>query len=376
MKKWLKRTAVGIGLVVCIVIALLAYWMCRPNTAWLAPSLEIESWIAVSDGQHNSNTDLIHWNGQFYLIHASSPWHFGSEKCHLVLHRSSDAQTWEQVATFNVPGQDIRDPKFAAIGDRLFIYVLKNVDWNPEPYTTALTTSADGKTWSPLEDVEPKGWLFWRPKTRDGKTWYVPAYWWEHGKSILLKSSDGRKWERLSQIYEGDRNDETAIAFMPDGRMLCTARLEVSDSIFGHKDGCTLIAVAKPPYAEWKRTKSRVTRLDGPALFTYEGAVYAVGRHNPDRPKPGRWIGSVLGRKRTSLYEVRPDGLVWLSDLPSSGDTSYAGVVIRDADAYICYYTNDITTDYPWLLGMVAASDIRMAKIHLPRLRELANASQ
>lgn len=376
MKKLLARIALVVLLGGCALACLIVYWMRRPNTAWLQPSLEIESQAAVGDGKHNSNTDLIYWKDHFYLVHASSPWHFGTEKCQLVLRRSSDAQTWEQVATFSVPGQDIRDPKLAAIGDRLFLYVLKNVGWNPEPYTTALSTSADGMSWTPLEDVEPKGWLFWRPKTRDRATWYVPAYWWEHGKSILLKSTDGRRWEQVSQIYEGDRNDETAMAFLPDGRILCTARLEVSDSIFGHKDACTLIAVAKPPYTEWSRTKSHVTRLDGPALFTYEGAVYAVGRHNPEPPKIARWIGSIFGKKRTALYEVRPDRLVYLSDLPSCGDTSYAGVVIRNHDAYISYYTNDVTADYPWILGMVSASDIRIAKLHLPRLRDLAAASQ
>ena len=38
--------------------------------------------------------------------------------------------------------------------------------------------------------------MFWRPKTRDGRTWYVAAYWYEHGESILLRSTDGRAWTR------------------------------------------------------------------------------------------------------------------------------------------------------------------------------------
>lgn len=372
----LLRLAVAL-IVTCIlaVIGIVGYWMLRPNTAWIHPSLEIESWTAVGDGMHNSNTDMIRWRGRFYLIHARSRWHFADKTCRLVLHGSTDAWTWEKVAEFGVPDQDIRDPKLAVIGDRLILYVLKNVDLNPEPYTTAMATSKDGVEWSPLREIEPKGWLFWRPKTRDGTTWYVPAYWWEHGKSVLLKSTDGEKWERVSEIYRGDRNDETDMAFLPDGRIICTARLEVGDSIFGHQDGCTLVAVAKPPYTEWTTTKSRVTRLDGPALFEYEGKVLAVGRHNPEATRPWRRIGSILGKKRTSLYEVRQDGLVYLSDLPSCGDTSYAGVVIRGDDAYVSYYTNDVSADYPWIVGMLSASEIRIAKINLPRLREHAAAS-
>jgi len=290
--------------------------------------------------------------------------------------RSPDARQWERLREFHVPGEDIRDPKFAVIHDRLFMYVLKNVDFAAEPYATAATYTTDGAEWSELEDVEPEGWLFWRPKTRDNKTWYVPAYWYEHGKSILLASQDGMKWSEVSVIYEGDRNDETDFEFLPDGRILATARLEVSDSYFGHPDARTLIALAEPPYTDWQRVESRVTRLDGPCLFPYDGAVYAVGRHHPS---PNRWptyCGGIYGRKRTSLYQITADRLLYLSDLPSAGDTSYAGAVIQGDDLYTCYYTNRIDRDFPWLMGMVSASDIRMAKVGLPSLAKLAEAAR
>jgi len=380
IKRALKWFSAAVLLVVGGCLALLAYWYWRPNTAVVDPSIVTESWVAVGDGMHNSNTDLIYWRDRFYLVHASSPWHFASEKCRLVLHRSPDARVWEQVATFQVPDQDIRDPKLAVIDGRLFLYVLKNEAMNPEPYTTAFTTSTDGVEWTPLKDVKPEGWLFWRPTTRDDATWYVPAYWWEHGRSALFKSADGATWEMVSEIYYGDRNDETDMAFLPDGRILATARLEVSDNIFGDKDAATLITVAEPPYTTWSHVKSRVTRLDGPALFTYEGAVFGLGRHNPDSPGFLNQFGSILGKKRTALYAVLPDlsgrartdALVHLTDLPSCGDTSYVGLVRRGDDLYASYYTNDVAKDYPWILGMVLSSDIRIAKIHLPHLAKRA----
>ncbi|MBN1346729.1 MAG: exo-alpha-sialidase [Phycisphaerae bacterium] len=370
MRRVLKTAAAVVLAIVLALAALIAYWLVRPNTAVVDPSLDIETWVAVSDGEHNSNTDLIHWKGYYYLIHASSPWHFASNECHLVLHRSLDARNWAEVATFKIRKQDIRDPKLAVVGDMLFLYVLKNKDLNPEPYTTAYATSASGVKWSELRDVEPKGWLFWRPKTRDGCRWYVPAYWWQHGKSILLTSTDGRSWKEVSTIYEGDRNDETDFEFLPDGRILCTARLEVSEDVLGDKDAATLIAVAKPPYKEWKRIKSHVTRLDGPCLFADAGRIYAVGRHNPEPPGPGKYFGSILAKKRTALYEVTPDRLIHLSDLPSCGDTSYCGLVRRADDVIVSYYTNDVQTDPPWILGMISPSEIRMARIPLAFLRK------
>lgn len=351
---------------------LLFYWSLRRNKSNVNPKLNIKLWAAVSDGLHNSNTDLTFWNGKFYLIHAASPFHFGTEVCKLVLRCSVDAKKWENIKEFRIKNEDIRDPKFAIINNKMILYVLKNIGFDPEPYATVLTSSLNGEDWTDWEELkEHEGWLFWRPKTHDGKTWYMPAYWWEHGTSILLKSTDGIQWKNVSIIYQGLKNDETAIEFLPDGRVICTARLEGTGNYLGDHIGCTLISVSNQPYIKWKQTKSYVTRLDGPVLFSYNKKIYAVGRY---QPKIGFLTkqGSILSRKRTSIFLVEEDKLIWLTDLPSAGDTSYGGIVIKNNYLYVCYYTNDIRKDYPWVLGMISQSDIMMAKIELSSLEKLA----
>src|SRR3989304_544797 len=85
-------------------------------------------------------------------------------------------------------------------------------------------------------------------------------------------------------------------------------------------------------------------------------------------------LTGVLCKKRTSLFLVKEDGLVYLSDLPSAGDTAYAGVAILGNDAYVCYYTSRIDRDYPWVAGMIGATDIRMAKISLASLAAVAQS--
>jgi hypothetical protein len=174
----------------------------RPNTAFIDPRLEMEVWPVVADGAHNSNTDLIYWNGAFYLAHQASLAHFGNERSRLFVKKSADARRWEVVAELTVPGEELRDPKFAAIGDRLFLYVLRNRTWNPEPYTTAYTVSPDGSSWAPLVDVQPEGWLFWHPETFDSVTWYAPAYLHLHGEAVLLKTVDGMNWSIVSYIHK------------------------------------------------------------------------------------------------------------------------------------------------------------------------------
>ncbi len=371
-RRALRWTGCILGTVVLLAVIVVGVWLFRPNRAQIEEALGMETWNVVNDGRHNSNTDMIVWNDEFYLIYASSPYHFASGKSRLNLLRSDDALEWEQIATFDAAGEDIRDPKLAIIGSRMFLYALKNREFTAEPYQTVCTVSDDAVNWSPFREIEPQGWLFWRPKRLDD-TWFVPAYWHEHGKSALLRSTDGVNWTVHAVIHEGDRNDETAIEFLADGRMIATARLEVSNSYFGHPEGCTLIAIAEAPFKAWISTaRSFLTRLDGPNLFTYNGSVYAVGRYQPDPGGPFTRQGSIFSRKRTSLFLVREDGLIRLSDLPSAGDTSYAGVVVRGDDLYICYYTSAIDRDYPWLLGMVLPSSIRIAKVDLPSLETLA----
>jgi hypothetical protein len=370
-----------IGAILVFLLVLFGYWYLRPNRAHVNATVVQASWDIANDKNHDSNTDMIQWQGQFYIAYVSSPFHFASNKSVLHIKSSSDqGHTWTEVKAFNANGQDIRDPKFAIIDQRLFLYALKNDEFLAEPYLTMYSFTTDGTAWQDLQKVpNVDGWLFWRPKTQDGITFYNAAYWHGHGKSILLKSTDGINWDIVSYIHQGQHNDETEIEFMTNGDLLATARLEYDsfgDGMFGHPDGATLITVSAPPYTTWTDLlQSKVTRLDGPNLFTYDRRIFAVGRYQPDLGHSGPLTdqGSALSRKRTALFEVRSDGLAYLSDLPSDGDTSYEGVILDGDTAYISYYTSPINHDYAWILGMLSPSQVRMAKVDLKALEALAD---
>src|SRR5215468_1478142 len=83
----------------------------RPATWAPAPGIAIDHWIAVSDHLHNMTTDLAHWRGHFWLVHAASPWHMASAASRIVVWRSTDARVWERVAELRLADGDIRDPK-------------------------------------------------------------------------------------------------------------------------------------------------------------------------------------------------------------------------------------------------------------------------
>ena len=134
MRKAIKWILLTLGAVILLLAGLIAFWALRPNRAQVDPALAAEVWPVVRDGFHNSNTHLIHWHDAFYLVHARSRFHMGNDESRLVVLRSADAHEWQEIAVLGMPDADIRDPKFAAIGDRLFLYALPNNGFEPEPF--------------------------------------------------------------------------------------------------------------------------------------------------------------------------------------------------------------------------------------------------
>ena len=337
----------------------------EPDTA-----LPMQTRVVAADSLHNAFTDMVFWQDAFWLAYIASPSHFASPKSRLVLLKSRDAVRWEEAARFNGEGKDIRDPKLGVVQERLTVYALFNRKLDPQPFKTICSQSSDGKAWGPFTHAVQTGWLLGKPQTHDGLTWYAPAHNLELGAVRLFRSLDGIHWENHSVIYEQERADETAIVFTPDGGLLAVTRLESGAGILGSPQCGTLISTARPPYKKWDaQVTSNLTRLDGPALFFHD-RIYAVGRFQPETHDPFCQQGSIFGRKRTSIFQVSEKELMHLMDLPSSGDTAYAGAAIQGDSLYISYYTNDPSKDVPWILGMLRPTQIRIARIPLALLAD------
>jgi hypothetical protein len=199
----------------------------------------------------------------------------------LILLTSDDCKKWSKVHEFIYPGCELRDPKFAVINGRLFLYALPNVRLSPAPYSTFFTSTKNGSDWDPFAEVNVKGWLFWRPKTYDNMTWYVTAYWHEHGKCSLFKSNNGVKWDLVSIIYEGKNCDETALEFTENCEAFVTARLEGDLNWHGGSfSASTLIAHSIFPYKKWECKKTHTARLDGPVQWRIDSLIFAAGRYD------------------------------------------------------------------------------------------------
>jgi hypothetical protein len=270
-------------------------------------------------------------------------------------------------------GSDIRDPKFAVVKEKLFVFALKNSHFLAVPNKSAYAYTTDGNSWTKFGNINFPGWLIWRPKTADSVTWYAPFYWHNFGESYLLKSTDGIKWSLAGKLYKGDNTNETEITFLNDSTLLAAGRASFSNNSDDSPEGFTVIFRSSFPYTDWSSFKrSFITRLDGPSLFTHKGNAYAIGRYQPLAGGITRFFDDLFSRKRTSIFIIKNYDLIYLTDILSDGDTSYSGTVIKNDTLYFSYYTSDITKDYPWVMGMFHPTSIRIGRLNLNSLDKFA----
>ncbi len=389
----LRLVASAIGLVVLLPALLLLVWLLEAKRKRIITDLRMETWIVADDGEHNAFTDMLIWQDDFWLVYVSSPSHFASKKSRVVLLRSSDARNWQEVKKFDGAGQDIRDPKLGIIQGQLFLYALLNKQFDPAPYQTIAAHSKNGLDWTPFEVVMAEGWLLGRSITQDDMAWYAPAHHIDQGTVVVLRSNDGLDWNIQSTIFTGndEHADETALHFLKDGGMVAVSRLEAGSAIFGSEKAATLISTTAPPFQTWAQlARNTDNRLDSPNLFSVNDKLYVVGRFQPRLNSAARNVknsnsrnglgliftkqqgnGSAFSQKRTAVFLVdeKTGNLMHLTDLPSAGDTAYAGVAIKDEKLFISYYTSDPYRDYPWLLGMLLPSRIQISMLDLVNLQ-------
>jgi hypothetical protein len=228
-----------------------------------------------------------------------------------------------------------------------------------------------GRTWSPLAPIGPPTWSYWRIRDDASGVHYAAAY--EDGdRSIRLFSSvDGVQWTAGASIYDvaEDTPLEPELVFMPSGKLLALIRLDGTDAeLFGGAGRLrTKVCWSAPPYAAWDCARELTgVRLDGPVAFFHGSRLFVVARKHLLGPE---------NKKRTALYELTGDfdggelSIVERGELPSSGDTAYAGIAPIDRDRYlVTWYSSRLADDKPWVLGALGATDIWQATLDLSQL--------
>jgi hypothetical protein len=330
--------------------------------------------------KHNENTDLTVWDGAIWFVHRTAGSQILGPNSSLRVYRSTDAgRHFRLQAIIPAPvDRDIRDPSFYTVGRKLYIkaitrlpgFALRDADAGS---VSVQMHSSDGKRWSAPSPIGPEGWGFWRVK-QQGDRYYSAAYQDGDLQVVLYRSRDGVHWSPGPQVYgvSADTPLETELVFSPSGRyMLGLVREDGDDyELFGNRGQLrTGICWAKtPPFSTWSCPDQFTgVRLDGAVAWWWNGRLFVVARKH---------IISDDYRKRTALYEITghfEGGPIYVKEwgeLPSAGDTSYAGVApLGGARFLVTWYSSPPAGDPSWLEGFQGQTDIWQATLDLSKLR-------
>ena len=337
---------------------------------------------------HNENTDLITWKGAIYLVHRTALSQILGPNCALHVYRSTDqGKSFVETARIAPPltklspddkataGRDLRDPHFYVVGDKLFIKALTRLpvlsprDSNVDTLAVAMTTT-DGEHWTPMQPIAPIGNSLWRVQPHAGVL-YSAAYQDGDRSVTMFSSTDGLAWTKGAVVYDvaADTPLETELVFMPSGRLLALVRMDGNDDELPGAKGRlrTKVCWSLPPYDKFDcPSELSGQRLDGPVAFFVKDRLFVVARRHLQPTQ----------KKRTALFEITGalDGgdiaLKNWGDLPSAGDTSYAGATpLDDHRVLLTWYSGDVVDDVDWFQGMLGLSDIWQGTIDFSALR-------
>lgn len=302
--------------------------------------LTLESSDKIWDrAKHNSTPDLIRYENLFYCClreadgNASGA---GDGKVRVLA--SYDSKTWSPVALVEEAGTDLREPHFCPTKEnRLFMTMGGNV-YQGTTFTgrrSRVTTSTDAKHWSPVEKSLGEGDWLWRAIPSPSERRYFGVAYNQYpttgGPKLeaewtakLYTSVDQKAWSLTSQFDVKGAPNECTVRILKDGSMM--ALLKRDNPAVGRKG---MIGMAPAPYSSWTWKELNVP-LGGPNFIELPDGRLIAG---------SRGFGKTPGAHMV-LFEMKPDGLTPLLELPSGGDCAYPGMVFHEGVLYVAYHSS------------------------------------
>lgn len=376
--RWLAAVALG----ALAALAQPAGAAARP--AWLrSASIAVRADLANQDCRtgvckHNENTDLARWKGAIWFVHRTAGSQILGPNSSLRVYRSvNGGGSFALQAIIPAPvDRDIRDPAFYFVGRRMYLkaitrlpgFALRDADAGS---ISVEMNSADGRSWTRPRAIGPQGWGFWRVVKHQG-TYYSAAYQDGDLQVVLYRSTNGRTWRAGPQIYgvAADTPLETELVFSPSGtRMMGLVRMDGNDyELLGQRGRLrTKVCWSAAPFTRFRCPQELTgARLDGAVAWHWQGRLFVIARKHLKDPNY---------RKRTALYEITgkleggPIRAVELGELPSAGDTSYAGIARISGSRFLAtWYSSPPQADPGWIEGFAGRTDIWKGVLDLARL--------
>lgn len=285
---------------------------------------------------HNAFTDLVRFRDRWFCAFREGKGHVSPDGRMRIL-SSKDGRQWTPASEVKSASGDLRDAKLCVTpnGRLMLSGAAALIPSTPHRHQSMAWFSQDGSQWSEQHPIgDPDFWL-WRVTWHRGVA-YSTGYSTQINRNQrtfrLYRSEDGRKFESLVEnLGIPNSPGESTIRFAKNGDAICLVRRDpyTGQPPIPATSATAMIGIAKPPYTQWE-WKDTGTRVGGPNFIRL-----------PD----GRHVAAVRlhdGKVRTALcwMDVNRARIEEFATLPSSGDSSYAGLVMHRDLLYVSYYSS------------------------------------
>lgn len=282
---------------------------------------------------HNAFTDLVYFRDRWYCTFREGTGHVPGANGSIRVIISEDGQNWSSLALLSEPRVDLRDPKLSITpDDRLMLnfeaafyegrIVQKRESWVAFSDTTGTQFGPGRKITFPAEMTTDDDWL-WRVSWIDGIGYGVIYQPRETEWDLrLLTTTDGLSYDLVTTFDIQGKPSEATLLQDARGQLIALVRRDGDDRI-------GMIGTSSPPYKSWN-WNSLGARLGGPDFVELpDGRLLCATRdYSGNEHKTALAFFDTSGSFQTILT------------LPSGGDTSYPGMVVRNGILHVSYYSS------------------------------------
>lgn len=283
--------------------------------------------------EYNAFTDLIRYQGRWLCVLREGTAHAGDDGMLRII-STDDGDNWYSLSSLKFESRDLRDAKFSITPDgQLMLNSYLAYKSKEQPGQSVSYFSNDAVHWHGPHYIGEPGFWLWRTD------WHK-----QHGYSIgyghspermirLYRSRDGKHYERLLEnLYDQNGPSEYALVFRDDDTCLCLLR---RDNLKDAGDDNGLLGKAKPPYSDWQ-WQDLGCRIGGPEMISLADGRLIAAVRKYEFTAEGHYIREWL---ELCWVDEQQGRLETITELPSGGDCSYAGMVIHETELWISYYS-------------------------------------
>ncbi|MDN5291009.1 MAG: hypothetical protein PWQ06_1248 [Anaerophaga sp.] len=305
---------------------------------------EYDGNIVIESSQHLAFPDLTYYGGNWYVTYRESDAHVLGTYSKIKVLQSANFKNWTECNSFEIPGYDLRDPKFSynEVTDSLYLHfhvvnekgtLSANYGSFRKNYYVPFDKNSfkfnDQRFYELKQPQNLSNFWLWRPYWYQ-QNLYVGGY--NNSRLVYLKYSCITTEPVIFSELKGQSIGETTLKIF-NNRLYSISRRK-NDTLFGELTIPidSLGKVIIPSKIPIDTISIPIGQLSGPNMVILDSIVYLGGRSKDD-----------TNTDRTIIYQysLRDKNLKKIETLISYGDNSYPGFFLLGNTIYGIYYTQN-----------------------------------